>query len=1030
MGGPVSIGRTLSLLTLGAAAAGAVVPVAVGCAPLASVPEPVAPERKSATPSVVVARVTPSRLVPEVSVVSIAPPGGSGASERMLVAGLRILVHDDGTVERADARFAPGQVYSVELPSRLGGGFLFYQADSQGTKLWRADGWTEPVRPLAQLATNAQEVLVGFDRVYLRTEATNRLLALDLDDGHIIGLGQLPTAGAYGALSFVDGWRAVVDTELRGPLVSFDAGSSWHPLPLAAWPEGVGVEQGDPVVFVPGGRYRIDVRGHVQLLVDPPAAGDDAAAEPGPAPPDEGGNDGARHPLGATPLRTAVQSGWPDTATTLVVAHRGSLVRLGLPNARVLATAQSAYPESDADCQGVRVGPGFGFVCGRQRGATVVYRFVAPLSLQEHVRFAEPRFVSPSGNGWLAVRGSCAPLDRRAGELRSYCIVAPDGERREIGVRGDIGAERIVALADGRVAVLVPPRFGAAGHLTLISGDVLQGVELKLPQEPQQSVRLARRGLWLDGFEQRGKDRIGGWVEAGGPMLGLTIKLDGTVELGKLVEGSAGTLVSGPLALSVAEPEGAVESVDGGMTWQPLELPSLPEAAPDARTRGCSPAGCVLRGWVRVGWGRPAAAHDLETVAAPPPADTPVPVMRTVRLGCTIVPTPHPEPLPDGPGRVRGGVEAAGATFGSWVPFLGSAPPRLDKDQEGVAKGTGNYDPVPAHAYAWGPKGADWTRAGYWQLRFDDRFSFEQSVRSSAASRALWADRASAGEAIGAQGQGGYWRWVARPDPAGKAALLSACLGSSCRLYGVSDGRPILPLRDGSGRTNSLPVPLHRGTVQVGDAWYFITDANADAIELWRAELGVAERLARYPRLGRRGPAGGPIPGLVRRATGAELGLLLPVPPDPSSGSSASAWFVLPIDRATGELAEPIALGSADLNGRAPRACGATDDGWLVETELDTATVVDVAGSANDLDGFEYRLRLEPEAGCTEAIAARAGHAFASGRAAGPAPRGVGNARPSARGAQPHAMTADAIPLIARNPSTGWRWRLACEPRD
>jgi len=562
----------------------------------------------------------------------------------------------------------------------------------------------------------------------------------------------------------------------------------------------------------------------------------------------------------------------------------------------------------------------------------------------------------------------------------------------------------------------VPPRVGAPGRLTVIAADAIQSVELKFPTEPKQSVRLAQRGMWLEGFEQRGPEELGGWIEAGGPVLGVSIALDGTVEVGKVVERSAEVLLSGRFGLAAAETEGAIESTDGGKSWGELQMPRLPDSPRDATTRGCSPVGCALRNWIRVGWGKPGVAEDLGFAAVPEPAALPTPVLRTVRLRCSLAARARARPA----GQAEAvGREEEGATTGSWVSFRGTLPPKLGKDEEGVAKGTGGYETVPAHAYVWGPKGADWSRVGYWQLRFDDRFDAQNGVRSSALSRPPWVDRAAAADGIGLQSQSGYWHWLARLDPAGHAALLSACLGSSCRLYGVAEGRPILPLREATGRSGGLPVPLGQGTVRVGDTWYFLAESSQDTTELWRAELGVAERVTSYARLGRRGFTSGQAPALVRRAFGRELGLLISIPTDPSTGNSAASWAVLPIDLGTGRLTEPVMLGPGDLGGVLPPACASSDDGWLVETELDTPAEIELVGTDNYLDGVELRLRMEPGSVCLQGVAARAGRGFdrAEAHSAHPAPH------PSA--ASPEAPP---ISLVVREQSSGERWQLWCEP--
>ena len=168
-----------------------------------------------------VAMITPSRLVPEIDTAEVKP----ALENKYLVDGLRIVRLDNGRIERGDERFGPGDVKVMPLPERLGSGFVFYQADAQGTRLWRAATWTGKLQPLANLNPTVSEVVPGFDRLYLRT-TSNKLIALEADKGIIMPLGQLPVASGYGAMAFADGWRALVDTDLTGPMASFDAGAS------------------------------------------------------------------------------------------------------------------------------------------------------------------------------------------------------------------------------------------------------------------------------------------------------------------------------------------------------------------------------------------------------------------------------------------------------------------------------------------------------------------------------------------------------------------------------------------------------------------------------------------------------------------------------------------------------------------------------------------------------------------------------------------------------------------------------------
>jgi hypothetical protein len=194
-------------------------------------------------------------LVPEIDVEEDPWFREEGRS-KYLVGGLRIVRDDSGAVERADQRFPSGSVQAMTLPERFGGGYLFYQADTQGTRVWRSQDWTSKLVPLSTIGMSATEMVAGFDRLYLRTKA-NKLVALDPDSGRVLPLGPLPPAPSYGAMTFADGWRAVVDTELRGPMATFDAGATWRPLGVKERVIAAAVRDGDPILYVDGGYYLI-----------------------------------------------------------------------------------------------------------------------------------------------------------------------------------------------------------------------------------------------------------------------------------------------------------------------------------------------------------------------------------------------------------------------------------------------------------------------------------------------------------------------------------------------------------------------------------------------------------------------------------------------------------------------------------------------------------------------------------------------------------------------------------------------------
>ena len=945
-----------------------------------------------------VSMLTPSRLVPELDVRDVEPQFSEEGVDKILIAGLRILAFDDGRIERAEQRFPVGVVESVPLPERLGGGYLFYQTDSQGTRVWRAPSWTGRLTGLLNVDPTTAEVVPGFDRVYLR-ESDNDVWAMDAATGRLMPQGPLPVASSLGAMTFADGWRAVVDTELRGPLATFDAGASWWPLGIGERVDAASTIDGDPVLFVGQGYYRLDEAGHVQLVRAAEQQPGDGDVEEPLSPVERRGAD-----LGSHPLRTVVGRGVVVGDDAVIVLHQGSLMRVRLLDGAVTRMQQDVLADDGAECQPVRVGAGDGWVCGVERGPTTIVAFAPPFGVRQVARFEEPRFVAEGGTGALAVRGRCtsemesdaAPSEDDGEAMRTYCIVARDGSRREIAVRGEVGAERVVALADGRVVVLVPPRLGRPGRITVIDGTSLTSEELRYPDDPRRTVKVARRGLWLEGFRQKGDDAVAGWVEAGGPVVGVTVGLDGEVRVGELMDEGGDLLTSGPLAVVISDDEQAHESIDGGKTWSTFALPGLPVSLSAPRTRGCSRVGCALRGWVRLGWGEPAVDKDLEPVDLPDSVTVTRKVPEALLFGCDFVASTKPD------------LGEPSRTI-DWPNFHGAPAPALGKDEIGVHKGTADHVKVPAHAYVWGGRGADWTRVGWWLLRFRDRFAVGRSVRSSAPTRSLWTDEVAAQESIGVRSRGAYWRWEATMDPGGRGAIANLCANAQCQAFAISDGRPILPLSPAGGAT--FHKPIHDGAVKVGEVWYLLTQApNNQGLELWQSSLGSLTRIRRLRRLDPRLHPNPNTPILVRRAHGSEIGLLAVQPPDPTTGDTVGTWLVMPIDVTDGTLGEPVGLGPVDLSGRVLRVCDDGDDGWLVVSQPQLSPSLELAGVSGYIDDIELRLRLEPGSACLDAMSGR------SNRGLAPSP-------------EYEAGAAKGAPLSVRSRNDGESWQLRCRQR-
>ncbi|HVJ93634.1 MAG TPA: hypothetical protein VM580_27720, partial [Labilithrix sp.] len=95
-----------------------------------------------------------------------------------------------------------------------------------------------------------------------------------------------------------------------------------------------------------------------------------------------------------------------------------------------------------------------------------------------------------------------APPPAPTSAVHPYCVFGHDNTWREVHVRGDVGGERVVVLADGRVVVVSPPQGpDAPARLTILDKGRATTVPVVFPRVPSDMGRVLRLGFWLDGFE-------------------------------------------------------------------------------------------------------------------------------------------------------------------------------------------------------------------------------------------------------------------------------------------------------------------------------------------------------------------------------------------------------------------------------------------------------------------------------------------------------------------------------------------------
>ena len=861
-------------------------------------------------------RVTASpapRLFPPLEgPASVAAGEERDGSRRIIAYGLRVLQRPGGALELAREYLpASRRVRSLELPARFGGGFLFYAPSSNTTLFYRAPTFTGELDPFARLEFEADSVVAGFDRLYVVATRPDRFVALDAERGTALGLGSLPPSPAYGKMAFVDGWFGAVQVPLRGTLVTFDAGSSWRPLGVTT--NTLDEKDGALRLAGPDGVQDLDHTGTLTRLdqVTLETSRNNAIADRLRA-----RNTGTRAlgeagtRLGQNALKLAVLRGFKDTDGSLVVADAGVLLRIRESDGKLLDTDSHAYPGA-GECSALHMGRGFGFACNESGNQTALYAFVAPFAMRPVRTFAGARYVASSGNGSLVIRGSCAGSASAPG---AYCIAGKSGGFAEIQVKGDLGVERVVALEDGRVAVIVPPRLGAPGFLSLIdSRGKEQRLALKLPA-PGPGTTLLEKGLWLDGFVEQPGGVLAGWVAAAEPFAGVRVSLDGTVTVSRSEVGIDRALLSATRALVVGRTGRAHESIDGGFEWTdvdlPLEFDGAREPQGEARLQGCSELGCAFGGFVRSGWRSGSEAPRLRS--APLPDVTPLlqPGGSRWILRCEASGEPSEPALPVVPG-ARSLAKADDGVSAPWAPFLEVAAPVLASGEVGFDASNVDPESTPLHAYVWGERGADWARDGHLQLRVFDRFSIQHAALQSAVTRSPWADATTAAESFGFDGTGNPTTWRAVLDAGGRGAAVLVSAHGTLDLLLFEEGKTATRLAN-AGR---LGFGMLSTAAKLNDAWYVAAFNEAHAFTLSKVSAGRVERLAEYPDAGRDIASA----TLVRGVHGEELGVWV----------AGASWYLFPIDPATRALQAPLTKTPADL-AQMPAPCAPDADGFLL----------------------------------------------------------------------------------------------------
>jgi hypothetical protein len=649
-----------------------------------------------------------------------------------------------------------------------------------------------------------------------------------------------------------------------------------------------------------------------------------------------------------------------------------------------------------------------GFVCGQAQELTRIYRVVEPLGLELVLELPGARVVSDSGNGALVVHGPC-PGSTTSKPAAEHCILPVRGA--PFAVRTSAERERVVALSDGRVAIVTPPERASAGSLRLVSGASSTTLPFRsLRQEPRQK-KLLEQGVWLDGMVESKPGVLSGWVVGAGPFAGVELGLDGKLTLRRIEDDASHALFAGTHALVLGENGLASETIDGGAEWQGVELPpelDLKTRAAAGARQGCSALGCAFAGLTRIGYFAGRSARSLAAPPAPPRVTFPGPGGSRWLLHCAATNETSPPALPARPPRssTLRGLRAATLAPGDepelppLSPLLDHPPPALGDNQQGVDAGTEPYG-IQTRVYAYGPRGADWTKAGSLSIAFADRFSVKPGVRSSAAARSPWADATSAADALGAEPSTSSAGFAGGLDPSGSAGALLLNSRGAVDLFVFEAGR--VPLRIANVGRFGMAARFSGVVKTKAGVFLGSYDENTRAFRIFRVsgqDLDVALEVTDIP------PARGANAEVVRSAGGDALGVWV----------RGTGWFVHPVDLENRSVDAPYQVTPLQL-ANMPEACEAGTEGFVLIGALGPDPYAEMPAGMS-ARGFEGRFRVSATTICLDALAAQG----EAGTSTAARPTG---AQPSVAALRATGRPTVALTLTERKP-LGRRVGLVC----
>ncbi|MCW5817100.1 MAG: hypothetical protein KIT84_39255 [Labilithrix sp.] len=556
----------------------------------------------------------------------------NGGAQGMVVDKRRVIVSRGEPRVAADA---PTESISgaVKLPSRFGGGFLFWTENT----IYRSDAFDSALVPVARTPDSIQSISFGPKAVMVRTNEGARW-GIGLPKGERVPL--LPL-GVVDVVALDEG-RALGFDDQGSVFTSIDGGEHWNdataqvkatPTRVFIFEEELWLEDNN------GNAMRLEPDGHLSWF--------DHVPEP---PEAERPRDPRWHSA-ESPVRVAVRSGVAIDDSTALVLDSGDLFRVDVRTGDIVSVLGGKLPP-DAMCQGMPVAGDVLFACIPRGGGSA---FVVSHTLGGSDPIIEQTFASGSpfygsDDGGLAYGSTCSSVSATPGSpppnaLPTACVRLPTGQWEERDVSnlsldagagpGDVTVARWLPRADGRVVALISdPNPGLF--------DPVSGVLVALGDEIKSAAR-GSVGYSYPRYSYRGRSRYSGRY---GPSGGMTGIIDGSWSyVGQNIRAAAAhgetyeISEDGKVKTSAYDLEsvfyfamGIGRSKDGrlyqtsdhGMTWTEVAAP--PSGAESIDLLTCTTVGCDLGAFYRIGWSARPPRPVTPAVPAPP-----APAVRRVR---------------------------------------------------------------------------------------------------------------------------------------------------------------------------------------------------------------------------------------------------------------------------------------------------------------------------------------------------------------------------------------------------------------